>query len=153
MKEDTWHRCYVKHDGVTVKATERLQSCIKHLLVLTIIKWVCASYLMRAVRDACFCSSLVAALEDWGLEDMLEEAGGSVEERRDDGRRLEEEEGAAWLAGFFPLLRKRSDLTLTCWMMLWLLRRCATFPTGPVPDLLKVCSDLKTKKQRDTAAL
>lgn len=61
-----------------------------------------------------------------GLGGKVEEDGGRVEERRD--------EGALWL-GLFR--RSRRDLTLTGWTRLWLLRRPATLRTGPVPVLLK----------------
>lgn len=69
--------------------------------------------------------------------------GGRVEEQRDEGR-IEEDVGV-WLGGFLPFRRRRRDLTLIGWTRLRLLRRWASLPTGPVPILLKVCSDLETK--------
>ena len=73
----------------------------------------------------------------------MEEDGGRVEERRDGGRIVEG--GGVWLGGFLSHRRIRRDLCLMGWTRLWLLRRCATMPAGPVPVLLKGCSDLDTK--------
>lgn len=75
----------------------------------------------------------------------MEEDGGRVEDRRDEGRT--EEEGGVWLGEFLLFRRRRRDLTLMGWTRLWLLRRLANLPTGPVPVLLKVCSDLGTKSE------
>lgn len=73
----------------------------------------------------------------------MEEDGGRVEEWRDEGRT--EEGGGVWFSGFLQFRRRRRDLTLIGGMRLCLLRRLATLSTGPVPALLKVCSDLETK--------
>ena len=72
-----------------------------------------------------------------------EEDGGRVQGRRDEGRM--EEGGEVWFSGFLQFRRRRRDLTLIGGMRLWLLRRPATLPIGPVAALLKVCSDLDTK--------
>lgn len=76
----------------------------------------------------------------------MEEDGGRVDERRDGGRT--EEERGVWLGGFLSHRRIRRDLCLIGWTRLWLLRRWATMLEGPVPVLLKGCSDLDTKKSQ-----
>lgn len=148
QSQNWFQTCDVSHWG-TLRAVKAVQgyisfsSSVKLLLVfLTIwqIKFIGGSYLMRALLAAscCFCWSSA----DGGLGDGMEEDGGRVEERRDEERI--EEEGAVWLE-FFPFRRRRRDLTLIGWTRLWLLRRWATLRTGPVPVLLKGCSDLETK--------
>ena len=109
-------------------------------------EFVWRSYLMRAVLTVS-CSFCWSPL--WGaLDDGVEEDGGRVAERRDEGRTEDEDGGRVWLDGFLPFRRRRRDLTLRGWTRLWLLRRLAALPKGPVPALLKVCSDLETESQR-----